>query len=146
MIGNSYNNVTHSLKLKTQNDNVNLKTNLRYRSFQFSLRIIKFINKLPNERVFWIITDQLLRCATSIGANIIEARSSSSRKDFVKFYDIALKSANETEYWLLLLRDSKLIEEDKELNTLIKKNEEISKMLASSLLTLKGKKLNSFKL
>lgn len=146
MIGNSYNNVTHSLKLKTQNDNVNLKTNLRYRSFQFSLRIIKFINKLPNERVFWIITDQLLRCATSIGANIIEARSSSSRKDFVKFYDIALKSANETEYWLLLLRDSKLIEEDKELNTLIKENEEISKMLASSLLTLKGKKLNSFKL
>lgn len=146
MIGNSYNNVTHSLKLKTQNDNVNLKTNLRYRSFQFSLRIIKFINKLPNERVFWIITDQLLRCATSIGANIIEARSSSSRKDFVKFYDIALKSANETEYWLLLLRDSKLIEEDKELNTLIKENEEISKMLTSSLLTLKGKKLNSFKL
>jgi four helix bundle protein len=145
MIGNNYNKIAQNLKLKTQNDNENLKTNLRYRGFHFSLRIIKFINKLPNNRSIWIITDQLLRCATSIGANIIEARSSSSRKNFVKFYDIALKSANETDYWLLLLKESKLIEEDEELKVLIKENEEISKMLASSLLTLKGKKLNSFK-
>lgn len=133
---------TQSLKLKTQNHNLNLKTNLRYRSFQFSLAIIKFISLLPNQKIFWTIADQLLRCATSIGANIVEAKSSSSRKDFIKFFDIALKSANETEYWLLLLKESKLIEkEDIAINDLLKENNEISRMLASSLLTLKGKRL-----
>lgn len=133
---------TQSLKLKTQNYNLNLKTNLRYRSFQLSLAIIRFIRLLPNQKIFWIITDQLLRCATSIGANIVEAKSSSSRKDFIKYYDIALKSSNETEYWLLLLKESKLIEkEDVAINDLLKENNEISRMLASSLLTLKGKKL-----
>ena len=131
---------TQSLKLKTQNYNSNLKTNLRYRSYQFSLDVIRFINKLPNQRVFWVFSDQLVRCATSICANIIEAKSSSSRKDFIKFYDIALKSANETEYWLNLLNDSQLTKKEKEIDLLTKECEQISKMLAASLLTLKGKK------
>ena len=44
------------------------------------------------------MTDQLLRSATSIGANVVEAKSASSKRDFIKFYEIALKSANETKY------------------------------------------------
>ena len=58
--------------------------------------------------------------------------------DFVKFYEIALKSANETKYWLGLLRDSTQADKDK-INSLLKEVEEISKMLGSSLLTLKNK-------
>src|SRR3989344_2189557 len=128
-----------SLKFKTQNHNSELKTNLRARTYGFSLSMIKFISSLTNDRTRQIISNQLLRSATSIGANIIEAKSSSSKKDFIKFYDIALKSANETKYWLCLLRDSKLID-NTEIIQLINEVHEISKMIGSSLLTLKGKK------
>ena len=125
--------------LKTQNCNSNLKTNLRYRAYHFSLSIIKFVSSLPEKKVYWIIGDQLLRSATSIGANLIEAKASSSRKDFIKFYEIALKSANETKYWLCLMRDAQLAEKDK-MEQILQEAEEIAKMIAASLLTLKGKK------
>lgn len=130
---------TNNSKLKSKNQNLNLKSDLRYRSYQFSLSVIGFVSSLPNKRIYWIITDQLLRSATSIGANIIEAKASSSRRDFIKFYQISLKSANETIYWLNLLKGSDMVT-SKKLKLLIKEAEELSKMLGSSLLTLKGKK------
>jgi len=118
---------------------VNVKSNIKYRAYNFSIKIIHFVASFPEKRIYWIIGDQLLRSATSIGANIVEAQSSSSKREFVKYYEIALKSANETKYWLCLLRDSNLLEKnavDKILNEAI----ELSNMLGSSLLTLKGKK------
>lgn len=125
--------------LKTQNHNSNLKTDLKYRCYCFSINTIKFSETLPNKRVFWIILDQLIRSATSVGANIVEAKSASSKKDFIKFYEIALKSANETKYWLGLLRDA--TESDKvKINNLLNEINEISNMLGSSLLTMKHKK------
>ena len=117
------------------------KNNLKYRSYKFSLAIIRFVSIFPKERVYWIISDQLLRAATSIGANIIEAIASSSKKDFIKFYQIALKSANETMYWLCLLRDGLLDGKEKErVGELIQESQEISRMLAASLLTMKGRR------
>lgn len=103
------------------------------------MTIIKFLETLPEKKIYWVISDQLLRSATSVGANIIEAKSSSSRRDFIKFYEIALKSANESKYWLGLLRDAVGIEKGK-IEPLLQETEEISKMLASSLLTLKNKR------
>jgi len=126
-------------KLKSQNSSSKLKTDLRRRCYNFSISVIKFIEKLPQKRTFWIISDQLLRSATSIGANVVEAKSSSSRREFIKFYEIALRSANETKYWLELLRDATEISK-KEIEILLKECEEISKMLAKSLLTLKDKR------
>jgi len=128
------------LNRKTQSHNANLKSNnLKVRTYSFSLKIIKFINKLPNKRSFWSIGDQLLRSATFIGANIIEAQASSSKREFIKFYEIALKSANETKYWLSLLRDSyKQLQYQCE--NLLQEVIEISNMLGASVLTLKGKK------
>ncbi|PIZ48107.1 four helix bundle protein, partial [candidate division WWE3 bacterium CG_4_10_14_0_2_um_filter_41_14] len=82
---------------------------MKERAYKFSLLVIKFINKLPNKRLYWVIGDQLLRSATSIGANLIEAKGASSTKDFINFYSYSLKSANETVYWLNLLRDSKTL-------------------------------------
>jgi four helix bundle protein len=77
-----------------------------------------------------------LRSATSIGANIIEAKSGNSRKNLISFYSIALRSANETKYWLCLVRDT--LEVDKtEINNLIKEADEISKIIGKSILTLK---------
>jgi len=127
------------LNLKSKNYNLNLKTNLKYRAYQFSLRAINLINSFPNKRIYWVIGDQLLRAATSIGANIIEAQASSTRKEFINYYAIALKSANETKYWLCLLRDCNLEDKGK-ISEILKEAEEIGNMLGSSLLTLRGKK------
>jgi four helix bundle protein len=112
---------------------------LQVRSYEFSLAIIHLTANFPSKRVFWVIADQLLRSATSVGANIIEAKASSSKRDFIKYYQIALKSCNETEYWLALLRDAKLMSVDSVV-PLLKESEELAKMLASSLLTMKGKR------
>ena len=121
-----------------QNHNSKSKTELKYRCYYFSIQIIKFLETLPEKRIYWVISDQLLRSATSIGANIVEAKSSSSKRDFIKFFEISLKSANETKYWLGLLRDSTNINKEK-INQLLKETEEISKILGSSLLTMKNK-------
>lgn len=118
---------------------VNEKGELKYQAFRFSIKLIKFVSSLPNERIYWIITDQLVRAATSIGANIIEAQAASSKKDFANFFQIALKSATETLYWLCLLRDA--TEADKnEIEALIVEAKELGNILGASLLTLKGKK------
>ena len=132
--------ITQIANRKSQIESSNLKSrNIKVRAYTFSLEIIKFINKLPNGRSFWAIGDQLIRCSTSIGANMVEGQASSSRREFVKYFEISLKSANETKYWLSLLCD--ILDNDlkKESETLLKEAEEISKMLGSSVLTLKKK-------
>ncbi len=112
---------------------------LKYRAYQFSIKIINFVSHLPKEKVFYVVIDQLLRSATSVGANIVEAQAASSKRDFIKFYEIALKSANETKYWLGLLRDATKIK-TKELEELLKEVQEIANILGASLLTLKNKR------
>lgn len=135
------NNISQIANRKSQNYNSNLKSNnIKVRAYKFSLDIIKFINLLPNGRSFWAIGDQLIRCATSIGANMVEGQASSSRREFVKYFEISLKSANETKYWLSLLSDILDTKLKKESETLLVEAEEISKMLGSSILTLKKEK------
>ena len=112
---------------------------LKIRTYRYSIQIIRFLETLPNRRTYWIIADQLLRAATSIGANIIEAKSASSKKDFMRFYEVALKSANETKYWLGLLRDATEVDKQK-IESLLKEVREIANILGSSLLTMKKKK------
>jgi len=129
-------NTIQNSKLKDANQNY--KSNLKNRCYQFSLKIINLTNNLPNKRSAWVITDQLIRAATSVGANLVEARASSSRLEFKKFYEISLKSANETKYWLCLLRDAKLTEE-KIINFLLEEITEISNMLAAGVIKLKNK-------
>ena len=132
--------VSQNSNRKTQNYNSNLKSHdVKIRSYKFSLEIIKFVNELPNNRAFWSIGDQLLRSVTSIGANIIEAQASSSKREFIKYYEIALKSSNEAKYWICLLRDSYPEMKNKS-EVLLREAMEISNMLGSSVLTLKGKK------
>ncbi len=103
------------------------------------LRVIRLIDLLGNEAVSSVISRQLLRSATSIGANIVEARGASSKKDFTNFFHHALKSANETIYWLELLRDSG---KTNNINfvPLLQEAGEVANILGSSILTLKGKR------
>ncbi len=81
-----------------QNLNAKPTNDLKERSFAFSLAIIAVCDELPQKKSAWVIAGQLIRAATSIGANIVEAKASSSRLEFKKFFEIALKSANETVY------------------------------------------------
>jgi four helix bundle protein len=124
-------------KVKTATKNP--KTDLKVRTYFFSIKVIKFLATLPDNKIYQIITAQLLRAVTSIGANIIEAKSSSSKRDFIKFYEIALKSANESKYWFGLLRDSLDLDKNT-LNIFLEELIEISNMLAASIITLKNKK------
>jgi four helix bundle protein len=123
----------------------NNKEQVKYRAYKFSIAIIKFSLTFPNQRIYWIIADQLVRSATSVGANIIEAQAGSSKKDFIKFFDIALKSANETKYWLGLLRDATEVDKQ-QINPLLQEVKEIASILGASLLTLKNKKTTSHQL
>jgi len=118
----------------------NSKTDLKKRAYLYALDIIKFIDFL-NKKDFTvqIISKQLLRSATSIGANIIEAQAGSSKRDFTNFFNYALKSANESKFWIGLLRDSKKANE-KECNRLLQETNEIANILGSSILTLRGKR------
>ena len=123
-----------------KNKSEKFKNNLNDRSYVFAVNIIKFIDNLDKKDFsIEIISKQLLRSATSIGANIIEAQAGRTRKDFTNFFTHALKSSNETKFWLCLLRDSKKIS-DEQSKILLQEIIEISNILGSSILTLKGRK------
>ena len=79
---------------------------IKIRCYKFSVEIIKYLNTLDIKKINYPLIDQLFRSSTSIGANIVEAKSGSSKKDFINYYQIALKSSNETKYWFCLLRDA----------------------------------------
>ena len=110
------------------------------RTYRFALNIIGFIDKLPKDMSVQVIAKQLLRSSASIGANIIEARARSSRRDYTNFLSHALKSANETKYWLELLRDANKCDKET-ISLLVQEADEISKILGASILTLKGKRM-----
>ncbi len=121
-----------------QNDKSKFKEEFIKRLIDFSIAILKFTDKVKEKRNLWSIIDQLIRSSTSIGANIIEAKASSSRRDYIKFFEIALKSANETIYWIILIKEL-VPEYNPELEQLLNETKEISKIIGSSVLTLKGK-------
>ena len=73
------------------------------KSFEFAVRIVNLYKYLTGEYSEYVMSKQLLRCGTSIGANIAEAQRGQSKADFAAKMNIALKEANETEYWLRLL-------------------------------------------
>ena len=113
---------------------------LKHRVYIFALNVIKFIDTL--NRKDWsvqVIAKQLLRSGTSIGANIIEAHGSSTKKDFINFFHHALKSANETKFWLALLQNTKK-SNYKSTSILLKETVEIAKIIGASIATMKGKR------
>ncbi|HEY0899023.1 MAG TPA: four helix bundle protein [Sphingobacteriaceae bacterium] len=110
---------------------------IRQRSFEFAKDIIRFIRCSEYERIHHSIFDQVLRSGTSIGANVEEGKAGSSKKDFKKFYIIALKSANETKYWLKLIKDTEISKaEISGMDELIKEADELSKIIASIIIKL----------
>jgi len=122
-----------------QKDKARIKKEFKGRLYQFTLRLVEFLDKLPNDNVSRRIGDQLLRSGTSIIGNYIEGQAASSKKDFTNYFNHSLKSANESKLWLALLRDTKR-SNAKDVQWFLQELDEIAKIFASSVLTLKGKR------
>jgi four helix bundle protein len=82
---------------------------LKDKSYRFALRIVKACRHINAEQKEYVLSKQLLRCGTSVGANIAEANQAQSRPDFISKLSIALKESVETEYWINLMRDSDIL-------------------------------------
>lgn len=113
------------------------KQEFKRRCFNFSLSVLKLSESLRDKRMNWPLIDQLVRCGTSIGANIVEGGNSTSKKEFINYFQIALKSASESLYWLALLKE---INEDKStvIDSLIQECIEIKKMISTIILNTKS--------
>ena len=101
---------------------------VQQKSFQFSLKITSLYKKLQKDKEF-IISNQILRSGTSIGANIEEALARQSKRDFTAKMSISSKEARETKYWLRLLKESEFTNLD--VNSLILDIDELIRILTS---------------
>ena len=106
------------------------------RAYQFALRIVKAYKYLVKQQYEFVLSKQMLRSGTSIGAMMREAKFAQSRADFVNKTSIALKEANETLYWIELLHDGEYID-DKTFESIHNEANEITSILASIVKTTK---------
>jgi four helix bundle protein len=86
---------------------------IEQRAYHFALRVVKLVQAMPDTQVGSVLARQLLRAATSIGANAEEAVAAASRRDFANKMNIALKEARETHYWLRLVRDAGIFDPER---------------------------------
>ena len=114
---------------------------IQTKSYAFALRIVKLYRFLCGEKKEFVLSKQIVRSGTSIGANVEEAIGGQSRKDFVAKMHIAYKEARETHYWLRLLRDSDILAPD-QAESIINDCEELLKISGSIIKTTRSN-LNS---
>lgn len=110
---------------------------IRNKSYIFSLKIIKIYQELTQEKREFILSKQLIRSGTSIGANVEEAIGAQSKNDFISKLSISYKEARETLYWLQILTDSNFLT-NKQSSSLIVDCEELLKILGSIIKTSKS--------
>ena len=103
---------------------------VKQKSFSFAVRIVKLTKFLRENKKEAIMSKQLLRCGTSIGANVAEAQQAQSRPDFISKLNIALKEAAETDYWLCLLHETEYLSNE-QFSSIISDCREIEKMLVA---------------
>ena len=113
---------------------------IKDKSFNFALRIVKFYQFFTESKREYILSKQLLRSATSVGAMVRESEHAESKADFIHKLSIALKEANESEYWIELLHKSNYIDNN-QFKSLSNDLREILKLLISILKKLKKKQL-----
>ena len=114
-----------------------MNSNVEQKSFLFSVRIVKLARYLQEEKREYILSKQLIRSGTSIGANIVESQQAQSRADFISKLGIALKEACETNYWLRLLQATDYLSEP-EFSSIIADCRELEKMLTSIIKTTRS--------
>ncbi|MDM7921601.1 MAG: four helix bundle protein [Pyrinomonadaceae bacterium] len=117
-------------------DESSIDNPLAVKTYSFARRSIKLYRHLVTEQREFVLSKQILRCGTSIGANVAEANQAQSRPDFISKLSIALKEAVETEYWLRLLRDEQFIAPALA-ESLLAECRELIRMLTASIKTAK---------
>ena len=119
------------LELIIENGELRIMANVvEEKSFQFAIRIVRLYQYLRSKKKEFVLSKQLLRSGTSIGANVAEAQQAQSRADFLSKINIALKEAAETEYWLRLLRATDYMVE-KEFRSIYDDCEQVKKLLVA---------------
>lgn len=113
-----------------------MEHNIQNKSFCFAVRIVRLCKLLRHERKEYILSKQLLRSGTSIGANIAEAQQAQSRPDFISKLNIALKEASETRYWLRLMEATDYLTKS-EYESIIADCIELEKILSASVKSMK---------
>lgn len=111
---------------------------VKYKSKKFAVRIINLYKYLCNEKKEYVLSKQVLRSGTSIGANIAESETAMSQKDFLSKIYIALKECSETLYWLELLYETEYINEN-QYQSLKNDCEEMRRMMSSTTKTMQSK-------
>ncbi|MBQ8768347.1 MAG: four helix bundle protein [Oscillospiraceae bacterium] len=106
------------------------------KSFSFAVRIVNLCRYLQAERKEYVLSKQLLRSGTSIGANVAESQQAQSRSDFINKLNIALKEAYETNYWLRLMFETKYLN-TQEFESIIADCKELEKLLIAIIKTTK---------
>lgn len=107
-----------------------MNNSIQEKSFRFAVRIVKLCKYLQAEQKEFVLSKQLLRSGTSIGANVSESQQAQSRPDFVSKLNIALKEASETEYWLRLLYETDYLS-DKYFHSIWSDCDEVKSLLVS---------------
>lgn len=125
------------MNLELNKNKTNFKQQFKKRCFDFSLSVIRISEQLRGQRINWSLLDQIIRSATSIGANVVEGGNSSTKKEFINYFQIALKSASETLYWLALLKELN-IQNSKELDSMLQECTEIKKIIITVILNTKS--------
>ena len=107
-----------------------MNNNIYQKSFQFAVRIVKLCKYLQTEQKEYILSKQVLRSGTSIGANVADAQQAQSKPDFTSKINIALKEAAETDYWLRLLHETEYLSKT-QFESMISDCDEIESILVS---------------
>jgi four helix bundle protein len=115
---------------------------VKEKSYQFSIKIVETCIYLSKEKKEFVLSKQLMRSGTSVGANIEEAIAASSPKDFINKLTIANKEARETSYWLNLLKDTGFLKID-QFDDLQNRCLELRRLISSIIISTKRNKLNS---
>jgi len=108
-------------------------------AYEVTISVILLCRKLPKERVADILSSQIIRSAASVGANIAEGFGRYRGKEYQRFLQVSLGSANETDYWLAILKET-YPNFSREIDIIAQRNMETIRMLAKSLQTLRSKK------
>ena len=116
-----------------------IKSNpLKDKSYTFAIQIVRLSQYLVSERREYVLSKQLLRSGTAVGALIREGEFAASKADFVNKFTVSLKEANETEFWLMLLKDTDYLDDD-QFNVLDSQCKELISTLVSLIKTTKSR-------
>jgi len=124
-----------------KNEKLKMKNILKDKSYQFAIRIVKLTKYLQEEKNEFILSKQVLRSGTAIGALVAESEFAQSKLDFISKLHIALKEANETNYWIDLLKDSEYLN-DKMYKSIQPEIKELISILVTSIKTSKENNAN----